>query len=69
MLTFPKKRLGCLHPNPVNSNPVLLARHFQYRVENFFKEIVVKGPMMKILYHVLRYEFQTRGSPHVHCFL
>ena len=53
----------------LNSNPVLLARHFQYRVENFFKEIVVKGPMGKILYHVIRVEFQTRGSPHVHCLL
>ena len=39
----------------LNSNPVLVARHFQYRVEVFFKEI--------------RVEFQVRGSPHMHCFL
>ena len=30
-----------------NSNPVLLARHFQYRVEVFFKEIIVNGPLGK----------------------
>ena len=32
----------------LNSNPVLLARHFQYRVEVFFKEIVSDGPLGKI---------------------
>ena len=39
----------------LNSNPVLVARHFQYRVEVFFKES--------------RVEFQVRGSPLMHCFL
>ena len=53
----------------LNSNPVLLARHFQYRVETFFKEIVLNGPLGIILYYVIRVEFQTRGSPHVHCLL
>ena len=53
----------------LNSNPVLLARHFQYRVETFFKEIVLNGPLGKIQYYVIRVEFQTRGSPHVHCLL
>ena len=33
----------------LNSNPVLLARHFQYRVETFFKEIVLNGPLGKIM--------------------
>ena len=27
--------------NILNSNVVLLARHFQHRVENFFKEILI----------------------------
>ena len=53
----------------LNSNPVLLARHFQYRVENFFKLIVMNGQLGKILYYCIRVEFQARGSPHVHCLL
>ena len=31
--------------NLLNSNPVLLVRHFQCRVEVFFKEIIVDGPL------------------------
>ena len=31
--------------NYLNTNPVLLARHFQYRVEVCFKEIVVDGKL------------------------
>ena len=53
----------------LNSNPVLVARHFQYRVEVFFKEIVVDGPLGKTKCYAIRGEFQVRGSPHVHCFL
>ena len=53
----------------LQSNPVLLMRHFQFRVETFFKEIVVDGPMGKVIYHAIRVEFQVRGSPHVHCLL
>ena len=53
----------------LNSNPVLVARPFQYRVELFFKEIVVDGPLGKTKYYAIRVEFQVRGSPHVHCFL
>jgi len=48
---------------------VLVARHFQYRVENFFKEIIMKGQLGKIIYYAIRVEFQVRGSPHVHCLL
>ena len=32
----------------LNSNPVLLARHFQYRAEVFFKEIIVDDPFGKV---------------------
>ena len=53
----------------LNVNPVLLARHFQYRVEVFFKEIVVNGPLGKVTYYAIRVEFQVRGSPHIHSFL
>lgn len=52
-----------------NSNPVLLARHFQYRVELFFKEIIFDGPLGKVKYYAIRVEFQVRGNPHIHSFL
>ena len=55
--------------NILNSNPVLLARHFQYRVELFFRLIVVNGPLGKVNYYAIRVEFQVRGSPHIHSFL
>ena len=50
----------------LNKNPVLVARHFQYRVEIFFKTIVLDGPLGKTQYYVIRVEFQVRGSPHIH---
>ena len=53
----------------LNLNPVLLARHFQYRVEVFFKEIIVDGPLGKVTYYAIRVEFQVRGSPHIHSLL
>ena len=43
--------------NLLNSNPVLVARHFQYRVEIFFKGIVIDGPLGKTKYYVIRVEF------------
>ena len=52
-----------------NSNPVLVAKYFQYRVEVFFKGIIVDGPLGKTKYYTTRVEFQARGSPHMHCFL
>ena len=56
----------CRH---LNLNPVLLARHFQYRVEVFFKVIVVDGPLGKIKNHAIRVELQVLGNPHIHSFL
>ena len=53
----------------LNQNPVLLARHFQYRVETFFKVIIINGPLGKVTYYAIRVEFQVRGSPHIHSFL
>ena len=53
----------------LNSNPVLIARHFQYRVQLFFKEILIDGPLGKTEFYVYRVEFQVRGSPHIHSFL
>ena len=45
----------------LNKNPVLVARHFQYRVEVFFKVIVLDGPLGKTSYYAIRVEFQVRG--------
>ena len=53
----------------LNDNPVLVARHFQYKVQVSFKEIVLDGPLGKIKYYPLRIEFQERGSCHVHAFV
>ena len=50
----------------LNNNPVLVAKHFQYKVELFFKEIIVDGPLGKTKNYAIHIEFQERGSPHVH---
>ena len=52
----------------LNNNPVLVARHFQYKVEVFFKDIILDGPLGKTKYYANCIEFQERGSPHVHSF-
>ena len=53
----------------LNDNPVLVTRHFQYKVQVFLKEIVLDGPLGKTKYSALRIEFQERGNPHVHVFV
>ena len=44
------------------------SRHFEYKVEVFFKLIVVDGPLAKSKY-AIRVEFQVRSSPHIHSFI
>ena len=41
----------------LNSNTVVVARHFQYRVECFFRQIVIDGPLGKTKYYIIRLEF------------
>ena len=55
----------------LNKNPVLTARHFQYRVETFFKEIILhkNGPFGEVESYAIKVEFQARGSPHIHSFI
>ena len=55
----------------LNLNPVLVAKHFQYRVETFFTEVLLSNahPIGKILYCAPRIEFQMRGSPHLHALI
>ena len=48
----------------LNSNPV-----FKYRVEGFFRQVVMDGPFAKTKYYAIRVEFPVCGSPHIHCFI
>ena len=52
-----------------NDNLVLVAKHFHCKVEFFFNEIVLDGPIGKTKHYALRTEFQERGSPHVYAFV
>ena len=55
----------------LNSNPVVVAKHFQYRLECLFKDILLGScdPIGKILYDAIQIEFQFQGSPLAHCFI
>ena len=55
----------------LNSNAVFITRHFQYRVELLFTEIIMipGGPLGNVSYYAIRVEFQFRGSPHIHSFI
>ena len=57
--------------NILNSNAVLLARHFQHRVEIFFKAILIirDGPLGKVKYYAIGVEFQFQSSLHILSFL
>ena len=54
--------------NLLNNDQVLVARHFQYKVEVFFKEIIIDSPLGITKYYAIRIELQERGSTHVHSF-
>ena len=43
-----------------------MARNFQYKVEVFFKKIILDGPLGKTKHHAMRIEFRKRGNPHEH---
>ena len=53
----------------LNLNPVVRACQFQYRVEIFFKTIILDGILEKVKYHAIQIQFQLQGSPHIHSFL
>ena len=59
------KNLSC---NLLNNNPVLVARHFQYKVEVFFKETISDAFLGEIKNYAICIEFQEWGSPHAHSF-
>ena len=43
-----------------------MARNFQYKVEVFFKKIILDGPLGKTKHHAMR---RKRGNPHDHSFI
>ena len=52
----------------LRNNPVTAARHFDYKVQQFFRIILLKQKVLgKVTDYFIRTEFQQRGSPHVHC--
>ena len=54
----------------IRNNPVTAARHFDYKVQQFFKIIIQKNKVLgNVSDFFIRTEFQQRGSPHVHCVL
>ena len=57
--------------NWLRRNPVTAARHFQYRLDVFFKDFLKSSvhPLGEITDEAIRIEFQNRGSPHAHCVL
>ena len=55
----------------LQSNPVTGVQVFQHRVEAFFSEYLLSSdhPIGDIHDHVIKIEFQERGTPHAHCLL
>ena len=55
----------------LRNNPVTSVCMFQYRVENFFSQYLLSSanPLGEITDHVIKIEFQMRGTPHAHCLL
>ena len=46
-----------------------MARHFQCKVEEPFKEITLDGPLGKTKYYAIHIKFQERCILHVHSFI
>ena len=61
-----KQKSDYLHNNPVTGVSM-----FQYRVEKFFSQYLLNAanPLGQISDHVIKIEFQMRGTPHAHCLL
>ena len=53
----------------LNNNPAIVGSHFQYRVDFFFKVIVIDGPLAKSRCYTIRVEFEVSNSPHIHSFI
>ena len=55
----------------VQSDPVACSRYFDNRVHEFMNHVLKSNHHLlgKITDHIIRVEFQHRGSPHVHMLL
>ena len=55
----------------LRQNPVTAARHFQYRLDTFFRVFLKNKahPLGELVDYAIRIEFQARGSPHAHTIL
>ncbi len=55
----------------LRQNPVTAARHFHYRLQNFFNIFLKSSahPVGELVDYAIRIEFQARGSPHAHTIL
>ena len=55
----------------LRQNPLTGVRKFHGRVESFFSRYLLSpsNPLGHITDHVIKIEFQMRGSPHAHCLL
>ena len=55
----------------LQNNPVTGVRMFHSRTESFLTEYVYssENPLGQVTDHVIKIEFQARGSPHAHCLL
>ena len=55
----------------LRSNPVFAVKHFDYRVKEFFKQVIrsPEQPLGNVTDSFIRLEFQQRGAPHIHCLL
>ena len=54
----------------LRTNPVTAARQFNFRLDMFFKNFLLKvHPLGEILDYFVRIEFQARGSTHAHMLL
>ena len=57
--------------NLLRSNPVTAARHFHYKLQCLFTDVILSdaAPLGKVIHYFYRIEFQQRGSPHAHAIL
>ena len=55
----------------LHQNPVTGVRRFQHRIQSFFAQYLLSDahPVGEITDHVIKIEFQMRGSSHAHCLL
>ena len=51
----------------LNDDPILVARHFQYKFE--VKEVIIDGPLRKKKYYSIRIECRQEASSYSYSFI